>query len=60
MIKFLLKIFKKNDHNEQEGKHLSDEEKFIIANDPHSVHDVEYFGRIYQQIQNQHRSWSAQ
>jgi uncharacterized protein YjiS (DUF1127 family) len=46
--------------NEDKTRKLSEEEKFIISQDPQNVRDVEYFAAIYESNQrNNRRAWSV-
>jgi|APCry1669189567_1035234.scaffolds.fasta_scaffold13899_5 hypothetical protein len=57
MTKLLAKFFKTK-KNENHGRQLTDEERYIISRDPQSVLDVENFAKEFERKQSNQRSWS--
>jgi hypothetical protein len=47
MIKWINKLVSKNTIANNHARHMSDEERFIIAQNPQDVRDIEYWSREY-------------
>ena len=47
MINWIKKLVSKNTIAHNHSRHMSDEERFIIAQNPQDVRDIEYWSREY-------------
>jgi hypothetical protein len=47
MINWIKKLVSKNTIANNHARHMSDEERFIIAQNPQDVRDIEYWSREY-------------
>ena len=58
MIKWINKLVSKKPVTEKQARKMSAEERFIIANNPQNVNDVEYLSREFDRISYKRRSFS--